>query len=90
MKKKYKSLDFYDVYKILCAASTGRFYLKFDSGRISMVDPKAIDVSEKIKVESALNFTFQKMDDENINEKIRSLENRLKNVENRLDKLEKQ
>ena len=55
-----------------------------------MVDPKTIDVSEKIKVESALNFIFQKMDDENINEKIRSLENRLKNVESRLDKLEKQ
>ena len=62
---------------------------KIDSGRISMVDPKTIDVSEKIKVESALNFIFQKMDDENINEKIRSLENRLNNLEIRLDKLEK-
>ena len=47
--------------------------------------------SEKIEfnVESLANFTFQKMDDDNINEKIKYLENRLNNLESRLDKLEK-
>ena len=41
-------------------------------------------------MESAANFTFQKLDEnENINEKVKSLEKRLNNLESRLDKLEK-
>ena len=84
--KEIKSLDFYDVLQSIC-----RFYLKFDSERISIVDPEKIDVDEKIEfnVESAENSTFQKMDDENINEKIKSLENRLNNLESRLVSLKK-
>ena len=92
IKKSFKSLDFYDVYKILCAVTVGRYYLKFDSEELSFVDPEKIFVNpEKIEfnVEYTANFTFQKMDDENINEKIKSLENRLNNLESRLDKLEK-
>ena len=95
IKKSFKSLDFYDVYKILCAVMVGRYYLKFDSEHLSYVDPDKIPVDHKIEfsVESAANFTFQKIDDENINEnineKIKSLENRLNNLESRLDKLEK-
>ena len=88
IKKSFKSLDFYDVYKILCAVIVGHYYLKFDSEHISYIDPNKINV-DQIDVESAVNFTFQKIDDENINEKIKSLENRLNNLENRLDKLEK-
>ena len=89
VEKSFKSLDFNDVYKILCAASVGRYYLKIDSEGTSIVDPNTIDVSKKIEVESAVNFTFQKMDDENVNEKIKSLEDRLNNLEGRLNKLEK-
>ena len=92
VEKSFKSLDFNDVYKIICPVSVGRFYLKFDPEGISIVDLEKINAeSEKIEfnVESAANFTFQKMDDENINEKIKSLENRLNNLESRLDKLER-
>ena len=92
VEKSFKSLDFYDVYKISCVVSVDRYYLNFDSEGISIVDPEKINVeSEKIEfnIESPANFTFQKMDDENINEKIKSLENRLNNLESRLDKLEK-
>ena len=95
IKKSPKSLDFYDVYKILCRATVGRYYLKFDSEHLSYVDPDKIPVDQKIEfsVESAANFTFQKIDDENINEnineKIKSLKYRLNNLESRLDKLEK-
>ena len=91
IKKSFKSLDFYDIYKILCVVTVGRYYLKFDSEHLSYVDPDKIPVDQKIEfsVESAANFTFQKIDDENINEKIKSLENRLNNLESRLDKLEK-
>ena len=90
IKKSFKSLDFYDVYKILCAVTVGRYYLKFDSEHLSYVDPDKIYIDQiEFSVESAANFTFQKIDDENINEKIKSLENRLNNLESRLDKLEK-
>ena len=96
IKKSFKSLDFYDVYKIFCAVIVGRYYLKIDEGKLSYVGPDKILVNpEKIELnmESAANFTFQKIDDENINEnineKIKSLENRLNNLESRLDKLEK-
>ena len=90
IKKSFKSLDFYDVYKILCAVTVGRYYLKFDSEHLSYIDPDKIHVDKiEFSVESAANFTFQKIDDENINEKIKSLENRLNNLESRLDKLEK-
>ena len=70
----------------------GRYFLKFDSERIRIVDPEIINVESKkieFNVESPANFTFQKMHDENINEKIKSLENRLNNLESRLDKLKK-
>ena len=94
IKKSFKSLDFYDVYKILCAVMVGRYYLKFDSEHLSYVDPDKIHVDQiEFSMESAANFTFQKIDDENINEnineKIKSLENRLNNLESRLDKLKK-
>ena len=60
IEKKFKSLDFYDVYKILCAVMVGRYYLKFDSEHLSYVDPDKIPVKQKM--ESAANFTFQKID----------------------------
>ena len=81
IKKNFKSLDFYDVYKIMCVVTVGRYYLKIDSEELGIVDPEKINVNE-FNVESPANFTFQKMDDENVKEKIKSLENRF-------DKLEK-
>ena len=90
IKKSFKSLDFYDVYKILCGVTVGRYFLKFGSGDVGYIDPDKIPVNQKIEfsVESAAKFTFQKIDYD-INEKIKSLENRLNNLESRLDKLEK-
>ena len=92
VEKSFKSLDFYDVYKISCAVSMGRYYLNFNSEGIFIVDPEKINVeSEKIEfnVESAANFTFQIDENEKLNEKISTLEKRLNNLEIRMDKFEK-
>ena len=92
VEKSFKSLDFYDVYKISCAVSVGRYYLNFDSSEgIGIVDPEKINVDEKIEfnVESAANFTFQIDENEKLNEKISTLEKRLNNLEIRMDKFEK-
>ena len=85
IKKSFKSLDFYDVYR-LTDAVTGVKLIK-NPDFLYHSDP-----IEKIEfpVESPANFTFQKLDEnENINEKVKSLEKRLNNLESRLDKLEK-
>ena len=62
IKKSFKSLDFYDA-NIIIYAVVGRYISKVDF--IHGPDPEKI----KFSVESAANFTFQKIDEnENLNE----------------------
>ena len=97
--KHFKSLDFYDVKKIIYAVA---------GPSISKVDfihgPDPVE-KNKFSVESAANFTFQKIDEnenlneiqkidenkenEKLNEKIRTLEKRLNNLEIRMNEFEK-
>jgi len=63
IKKSFKSLDFYDVTKIIYAVA-GPYISKVDF--IHGPDPVE---KNKFSVESAANFTFQKIDEnENLNE----------------------
>ena len=85
IKKSFKSLDFYEVYRFTNSVTGIKLIKKPDCLYHS-------DPIEKIQfpVESPANFTFQKLDEnENINEKVKSLEKGLNNLESRLDKLEK-
>ena len=77
IKKGFKSLDFYDVYRLIDAVIENKPIKTPDflcySNPIEEID---------FSVESAVNFTFQKLDEIeniNINEKVKYLEKRLNN-----------
>ena len=77
IKKYFKSLDFYDVYRLIDAVIENKPIKTPDflcySNPIEEID---------FSVESAVNFTFQKLDEIeniNINEKVKYLEKRLNN-----------
>ena len=95
IKKSFKSLDFYDVKRIIYAVTGTKPISKVDF----ICEPNPIEKIE-FSVESAANFTFQKIDEneneiqkmgenEQLNEIISTLEKRLNDLEIRIDKFEK-
>ena len=95
IKKSFKSLDFYDVKRIIYAVTGTKPISKVDF----ICEPNPIEKIE-FSVESAANFTFQKIEDENLNEiqkiggnkglneRVSTLDKRLHDLEIRMDKFE--
>ena len=86
IKKSFKSLDFYDVYRLIKSV-IGVGHIKRPDFLNEPIPNEKIEFS----VESLSNFSFQqKLDErENIYEKVNSLEKRLNNLEKRLERVEK-
>ena len=95
IKKGFKSLDFYDVDRLINSVIGIKHIKKPDF----LSDSNPIEKIE-FSVESAANFTFHKIEDENLNEikriggnkelneRISTLEKRLRDLEVRMDKFE--
>ena len=86
IKNSFKSLDFYDVYRLISAV-VGVGPIKTPDFLNNSIPNENIEFS----VESLSNFSFQQKSDEreNIYEKVNSLEKRLNDLEKRLKTLEK-
>ena len=83
IKKGFKSLDFYDLQGIIRVVIGVKSISELDV----LYKPIPFQKIEP-NVEEELNFTFQNINvNENINEKVKSLEMRLNDLESRLDKL---